>query len=69
MLSCTINVVLNMAFKTKIEQLKTAVSLENIADNISCEYGTEMTSFVWILLHCIFFIIRSYLLTEDGGKA
>ena len=45
MLSCTINVLLNMTFKTKIEQLKTAVSLENIVDNISCEYGTEMTSF------------------------
>ena len=30
--------------KTKSEQLKTAVSLENTAENISCEDGTETTS-------------------------
>ena len=33
-----------MDFKTKIEQLKTTVSLENIVGNISCEDDTEMTS-------------------------
>ena len=33
-----------MNFKTKIEQLKTTVSLENIVGNISCEDDTEMTS-------------------------
>ena len=33
-----------MVFKTIIEQLKTTVSLENIAGNISSEDDTEMTS-------------------------
>ena len=39
-----INVLHNMIFKTKIEHLKTGVSLENIVGNISCEYGAKMTS-------------------------
>ena len=38
-----ISVLHDMVFKTKIEQLKTAFSLGNIAGNISCEDGTEMT--------------------------
>ena len=33
-----------MVFETKIEQLKTAVSLKNIPGNISHEYDTEITS-------------------------
>ena len=33
-----------MFFKTETEQLKLAVSLENIAGNISCEDNTKMTS-------------------------
>lgn len=32
-------------FKRKIEQLKMAVSLENIAGSISCENNTKMTSY------------------------
>ena len=42
----TINVLHEMVFKAKIEQLKIAVSLQNIAGNISCEYSMEtgMTS-------------------------
>ena len=43
-LACAINVLHNMVFKTKIKQLKTAVSFWNIAANISCEDGTEMMS-------------------------
>ena len=42
--ACTINVLDNRVFKTKIEELKTVISLENIAGNISCEDVTEMTS-------------------------
>ena len=37
------NVLHNMVFKIKIEQLKTVVSLDNNARNISCEDGTDMT--------------------------
>ena len=33
-----------MFFKTETEQLKSTVSLENIAGNISCEGNTKMTS-------------------------
>ena len=33
-----------MVFKIKIEQLKTVVSLDNNARNISCEDGTDKTS-------------------------
>ena len=43
-LACTVNVLDDMVFKTKIKELKTVVSLENIAGNISCENVTEMTS-------------------------
>ena len=38
------NVLHNMIFKIKIEQLKTVVSLDNNARNISCEDGTDKTS-------------------------
>ena len=40
-LACKINVLRNIIFKTKI---KTSFLLDNIAANISCEHGTEMTS-------------------------
>ena len=43
-LACMINVLHNMLFKTKIEQLKTVVLFENIGGNISCECDTEMMS-------------------------
>ena len=33
-----------MFFKTEIEQLRSTVSLENIAGNISCEDNMKMTS-------------------------
>ena len=33
-----------MFFKTEIEQLRSTVSLENVAGNISCESNTKMTS-------------------------
>ena len=33
-----------MFFKTEIEQLRSTVSLENIAGNISCEGNMKMTS-------------------------
>ena len=33
-----------MFFKTEIEQLRSTVSLENIAGNIPCEWNTKMTS-------------------------
>ena len=40
-----------IALKTNIEQLKTTVSLENIAGNISCEGDMERRHLlVWILL-------------------
>ena len=42
-LACVVNV-LHMVFRTKIEQVKTTVLLENIAGNVSCEDDTEMTS-------------------------
>ena len=38
------NVLHNMVFKTKIEHLKTVVSLDNNARNISCEDGTDKMS-------------------------
>ena len=38
------NVLHNMVFKTKIKQLKTVVSLDNNARNISCEDGADKTS-------------------------
>ena len=43
-LVCAINVLHNFVFKTKIVQLKTTILLDNIAGNIPCEHGTEMTS-------------------------
>ena len=33
-----------MFFKAEMEQLRSMVSLENIADNISCEGNMKMTS-------------------------
>ena len=33
-----------MFFKTEIEQLRSTISLENVAGNISCEDNTKMTS-------------------------
>ena len=43
-MDCMVNVLPNMVFETKIEQPKTAVSLENITTNISCENDMEPTS-------------------------
>ena len=43
-MTCVVDVLHNMVFRLKIEQLKTTASLENIAENISCEDDTEMTS-------------------------
>ena len=44
----------------------TAVSLENIAGNFSCETAwNKHHPFVCILLHCYFFVKRYYLLTEN----
>ena len=43
-LACAVNVLNIMVCKTKIEQLKTTLSLENIVGNIASEDDTEMTS-------------------------
>ena len=59
-----------MDLKTKIEQLKMTVSLENIVGNISCEGDTEMTSpFRLDTITLYFFLYTLYLLTEDCSKA
>ena len=42
--ACTNNVLDDRVFKAKIKELKTVISLENIAGNISYEDVTEMTS-------------------------
>ena len=44
-MACAVNVLHNMVLRTKIEQPKTAVSLENTAGKISCDDDTEVTSF------------------------
>ena len=43
-LACAVNVLNNIVFKTKIEQLKTTLSLANIVGNIASEDDTEMAS-------------------------
>lgn len=43
-LACAINDLNNMVFKTKIEKLKTVVSLGSNAGDIFCEDGTAITS-------------------------
>ena len=59
-----------MFFKTKIEQLRSTVSLQNIGGNIPCEFNTKMTSSFGldtITLELVRY--KLYLLTEDGHKA
>ena len=59
-----------MVFKTKIEQLKMTVSLENIVGNISCEDDMVMTSpFCLDTITLQFFCYALYLLSEDCQKA
>ena len=57
--ACAINILHNMVFKTKLKQLKAAVSLENIAGNISYQYGTEITLTFCVntILQCNFFVL------------
>ena len=63
----------DMLFETKIEQLRTRVSLENIAGTIFCEHGAQMLPLfyplIWILIHCNCFVIRYVLLAQDDRKA
>ena len=62
-----------MLSEKKIEQLRTTVSLENIAGTISCEHGAQMLPLfyplIWILIHCNCFVIHYFLLAQDEGKA
>ena len=64
--ACAINILHIMVFKTKLEQLKTTVSLENIAGNISYQCDTEINLFFCAntILQCNFFVLLYYLLTE-----
>ena len=59
-----------MFFKTEIEQLRSTVSLENIAGNISCESNMKMSSPFRLDTNTLqLFRYTSYLLTEDCRKA
>ena len=61
-LECTSNVLHNMVFRTKIEQLKTTVSCF-----LWRRHGNEVTiSFGYY--YTVIFVIRFYLLTEDCRK-
>ena len=63
----------DLLFETKIEQLRTTVSLENIPGTISCEHGAQMLPLfyplIWILIHCNCFVILYFLLAQDDRKA
>ena len=58
-----------MVFKTEIELLRAAVSLENIAENVSCEDNMKMTSpFRLDSITLLLFRYTLNLLTEDYRK-
>ena len=58
-----------MIFKTKIKQPKTAVSLENVVGNISCEYSTELMMSPYrldtIIYIILYYIILYYIILYD----